>query len=73
MSKVFELGILAIMQKHSFENDNEKIKVSQRFPPAKTKILRGFLSLKGSFQKSAPQTCLQPEKSSGLLGDKEFL
>lgn len=48
VSKVFELGILAIMQKQSFENYNENIKVSQRFPPAKTKILIGFLLLKAS-------------------------
>lgn len=73
VSEVFELGILAIMQKHSFENCNENIKASQRFPPAKTKILIGFLLLKGSFQKSALQRCLQPEQSAVLLGDSESL
>jgi len=73
VSEVFELGILAIMQKHSFENCNENIKACQRFSPAKTKILIGFLLLKGSFQKSALQRCLQPEQSAVLLGDSESL
>lgn len=62
MSGVFELGILAIMQKHSFENDNEKIKESQRFPPAKTKILPGFLSSKGLLS----ETCTAKMFAEGI-------